>query len=234
GVGGGAERMAARVIGSAQQEEAGKILPVAFDGTAQNVGAVDLGGDGTGDPRSVGQPFRGDHLYTAGGIVKRNSLDLRVSGKEIQTLVQRHGMGESAFDLGELDALGGDQVVDDAHAGFGHDGQFEVHQVVVVLMDAAGESVFDGHDCARGGGVLDGAEDVFKTGTGEHFGAWAAELAGGLLAEGAPLPLKGDDGAAGAHRVTPSQRRTRGSGRPMRSRTRSMLVSTRSSTVCGW
>src|ERR1022692_4332925 len=36
GVGGGAERMTARVVGSAQQEEAGKILPVAFDGAAQN------------------------------------------------------------------------------------------------------------------------------------------------------------------------------------------------------
>jgi len=41
GVGGGAERMAARVVGSAQEEEAGKILAVAFDGAAQNVGAVD-------------------------------------------------------------------------------------------------------------------------------------------------------------------------------------------------
>src|ERR1039458_6800966 len=176
GVGGGPGRMAARVIGSAQQEEAGKILPVAFDGAAQNVGAVDFGGDGTGDPRGVGQPFFGDHLYTAGSIVKRNSLDLRVSRKEIQALIQRHGMGESAFDLGELDALGGDQVVDDAHAGFGHDGQFEVHQVVVVLIDATGESVFDGHYRARGGAVLDGAEDVLKTGTGQHFGGGAAEL----------------------------------------------------------
>src|ERR1039458_2558752 len=217
GVGGGPGRMAARVIGSAQQEEAGKILPVAFDGAAQNVGAVGFGGDGTGDPRGVGQPFFGDHLYTAGGIVKRNSLDLRVSGKEIQTLVQCHGMGENALDLGEFDAFGGDQVVDDAHVGFGYDGQFEVHQVVVVLMDAPGEGIFDGHDRARSAAVLDAPEDVFKTGTGEHFGAWAAELAGGLLAEGAPLPLEGDDGAAGAHPVTPSQRRTRGSGRPMRS-----------------
>src|SRR5450755_4428 len=78
GVGGGAERMAARVIGSAQEEEAGKILAVAFDGAAQNVGAVDFGGDRTGDPCGVGQPFGGDHLYAAGGIVKRNSLDLRV------------------------------------------------------------------------------------------------------------------------------------------------------------
>src|ERR1017187_2524858 len=57
GVGGGAERMAARVAGSAQEEEAGKILAVAFDGAAQNVGAVDFGGDGTGDTRGVGQPF---------------------------------------------------------------------------------------------------------------------------------------------------------------------------------
>src|ERR1017187_10352538 len=233
GVGGGAERMAACVIGSAQEEEAGKILAVAFDGAAQDVGAVDFGGDRTGDPRGVGQPFFGDHLYAAGGIVKRNSFDLRVPGKEIQTLIQRHRMGESAFDLGELEAFGGDQVVYDAHAGFGHDGQFEVHQVVVVLMDAAGEGIFDGHDGASGATVLDGAEDVFKTGTGEHFGA-GAELPGGLLAEGTALPLEGNDGAASAHRATPSQRRTRRSGRPMRSRTRSMLVSTRSSTVCGW
>src|ERR1017187_5333018 len=234
GVEGGAEGMAARVIGSAQEEEAGKILAVAFDRAAQNVGAVDFSGDGTGDPRGVGQPFRGDHLYAAGCIVERNSLDLRIPGKEIQTLIQCHGMGENAFDLGEFDAFGRDQVVDDAHAGFGHDGQFEVHQVVVVLMDAAGEGVFDGHDGARGGAVLDGAEDVLKTGTGEHFSGRAAELAGGLLAEGATLPLEGDDGAAGAHRVTPSQRRTLRSGRPSRSRTRSTLVSTRSSTVCGW
>ena len=59
-------------------------------------------------------------------------------------------MGEDAFDLREFDALPGDQVVHDAHAGFGHDGQFEIHQVVVVFVDAAGEGVFDGHDGAGG------------------------------------------------------------------------------------
>src|ERR1019366_679021 len=143
-------------------------------------------------------------------------------------------MGKDASNLGELHAFWGDEVVHDAHAGFGHDGQFEVHQMVVVLMDAAGEGVLDGHHGAGGAAILDAAEEVFKTRTGKHFGVGAAELAGGLLAEGAALALEGDDWAAGAHRVTPSQRRTRGSGRPRRSRMRSTLVSTRSSTVCGW
>jgi len=90
--------------------------------------------------------------------------------------------------LGEFNAFRGDQVVHDAHAGFGHDGQFEVDQVIVVLVDAAGEGIFDGHDGATGAAVLDGAKDIFETRTGEHLDVRAAELAGGLLAEGAALP----------------------------------------------
>src|ERR1017187_4130415 len=143
-------------------------------------------------------------------------------------------MGEDAFNLGKFHAFPGDQVVHDAHAGFGHDGQFEVHQMVVVLVDAAGQGVFDGHDGAEGGAFLDAAKDIFKTRTGEDFDVGAAETAGGLLAEGAALPLERDEAPAGAHRDTPSRRRTRGSGKPMRSRTRSMLLSTMSSTDCGW
>src|ERR1035437_9739195 len=110
-------------------------------------------------------------------------------------------MGENTSDLGELHAFGGDQVVHDAHAGFGHDGQFEVHQVVVVLVHAAGEGVLGGHHGAGGAAVLDAAEDVFKTRTGKNPDVGAAELAGGLLAEGAALPLKRDDRAAGWQRV---------------------------------
>ena len=56
------------------------------------------------------------------------------------------------------------------------------------------------------------AEDVFKARAGQHLDVRAAELARGLLAEGAALALKRDDRPAGAHRrPTPSQRRTRGS-----------------------
>src|SRR5674476_1700360 len=106
-------------------------------------------------------------------------------------------MGEDAFDLGELHAFWGDQVVHDAHAGFGHNGEFEIHQMVIILVDAASEGVLDGHDGAGGGAILDAAEDVFKARTGEHFGVGAAELAGGLLAEGAALALERDDRAAG-------------------------------------
>src|ERR1035441_4194532 len=182
-------------------------------------------------------------------------------------------MGENALDFGEFYPFWGDQVVHDAHAGFGHDRQFEVHQVVIVLVDAACQGVFDGHHGARGAAVLDATEDVFKARTREHLDVRAAELAGGLLAEGAALPLECDrrggrphppppppppqrergaaelagglraEGAAlplecdrraaRTHRVTPSQRRTRASGRPRRSSTRSTLVSTRSSTVSG-
>jgi hypothetical protein len=79
---------------------------------------------------------------------------LGVPGKEIQTLIQCHRMRKNALDLGKLHALAGDQIVDDAHAGFGHDGQFEVHQVVIVLVDAAGERVLDRHHRAGRPAVL--------------------------------------------------------------------------------
>src|ERR1039457_668991 len=86
-VGGGAEWMPAGIIGGAQEEEPGKILAVAFDGAAENVGPVDFGGDGTGDGGGIGKLFFGDHLHAAGGVVKRNFFDFPIFGKEIETLI---------------------------------------------------------------------------------------------------------------------------------------------------
>src|ERR1035437_8971334 len=78
-VGGGAEGMPTGIIGGAQEEKPGKILAVAFDGAAENVGPVDFGG--------IGKLFFGDHLHAAGGVVKRNFFDFPVFGKEIETLI---------------------------------------------------------------------------------------------------------------------------------------------------
>src|SRR5665647_3922398 len=86
-VGGGAEGMAARIIGSAQEKKAGKVLAVAFDGAAQDVGAVDFGGHHTSNRGGVGQPLFGNRLYATGRVVEGNLLELRVVGKEIQTLI---------------------------------------------------------------------------------------------------------------------------------------------------
>src|ERR1019366_7538201 len=97
-VGGGAEGMAARIIGSAQEKKAGKVLAVAFDGAAQDVGAVDFGGHRTGNRGGVGQPLFGNRLYATGRVIEGNLLELRVVGKEIQTLIYGPGMGEDASD----------------------------------------------------------------------------------------------------------------------------------------
>ena len=40
--------------------------------------------------------------------------------------------------------------MDNSHVGFGNDGQLEVDQVIVILVDAACQGVFDGHDRATG------------------------------------------------------------------------------------
>src|SRR5450756_948195 len=86
-VGGGAKGMAARIIGSAQEKKPGKILAVAFDGAAQDVGAVDFGGHHTSNRGGVGQPLFGNHFHATGRVVEGNFLELRVVGKEIQTLI---------------------------------------------------------------------------------------------------------------------------------------------------
>src|ERR1017187_2949573 len=143
-------------------------------------------------------------------------------------------MRKCAADFIEFHAFGRDQVVYDAYAGFGHDGELVIHQMVVILMHAAGEGIFDGHHGAGGAAVFQSAEEVLKAHAGKHFHVRTAQSAGGFLAEGAALALERNHGAAGAHRSTPSQRRTAGSGRPIKSSTRSTLWSTTSITVCGW
>ncbi len=84
----------------------------------------------------------------------------------------------------------------DAHAGFGHNGQFEIHQMVVIFVNAARQRVLDRHNGARRAPLLQTAEQVFKPHTGKNFHVSSAELASGFLAEGAAFALEGDDFAA--------------------------------------
>jgi hypothetical protein len=46
--------------------------------------------------------------------------------------------------------------VDNAHVGFGYDGEIEIQQVVVVLVNGTGQGVFDRHYGGSGAAILKG------------------------------------------------------------------------------
>src|SRR5260370_39766550 len=121
----------------------------------------------------------------------------------------------------------------DAHIGFCHDGEFEIHQVIVIFVNAARQRILNRHDGARGAALFQTAKQVLKPHTGKNFHVSSAKLAGGFLAEDSALALDSNDFRTAPHRLTPSHRRTSGSAIPIRSRTRSTLWSTMSITVCG-
>ena len=131
-------------------------------------------------------------------------------------------MGKYAANFRKRNSLAGNQIMDDADAGFRHYGQFKILQVIVILVDRARQCVFDGHHRAGGAPLLDAAKDIFEPFAGNHGDIRPGEFAAGLFAEGAARSLKRDGFAARLHRG-PSQRRTAVSGAPIRSRTRSTL-----------
>src|SRR5271156_5704752 len=123
----------------------------------------------------------------------------------------------------------------DAHAGFAHDGELEVQQVIVVLVDRAGQGVLDRHHRPVRTALLETAENVFEPYAGQDFRRRAGEFARSFFAESPAFALKrqqsGRFANARAH-SPPSgpwaalacpQRRTWESGIPRWSRTRSTL-----------
>ena len=80
--------------------------------------------------------------------------------------------------------------MDDADAGFGDDGELKALQVVVVLVDRPGYSVFDGDYSAVDLAVLEALEDVFESLTGEDLRPLTQQLSHSLLAEGSFFTLK--------------------------------------------
>src|ERR1035437_9112551 len=130
----------------------------------------------------------------------------------------------------------------DAHIGLGHNGQLEVHQVVVILVHRPRQRILDRHHRSGRAALLYGAEDVFEAFAWQNGNSRSKQFAGGFFTEGAARSLKGNRrrgrclGPAGFHThfSAPSHLRTWASGVPIRSRTRSMVWSTLSITVWGW
>src|SRR6185437_1934996 len=102
--------------------------------------------------------------------------------------------------------------------------------MIVVFVDGPGEGVFDRDHRARRPAVLDAAKNILEPGAGKHFDIGSEKPPGRLLAKSAAFPLKSNRFRR-FHRSGPSQRRASWAGRPMRSRTRSTVLSTISSTV---
>jgi hypothetical protein len=115
---------------------------------------------------------------------------LRVGAEEAEALVEGDGVGENAGDLGEADAGGGDEVVDDADVGFGDDAVLEGEEVVVVFVDGAVEGIFDGDD----GGVdlagVEGLEDLVEALAGEDVDVASEEPHGRFVTEGPEFALE--------------------------------------------
>src|SRR5262245_18517553 len=127
--------MTARVRGPAQEKKAGEILTIAFDGPAQNPRAVNFRGHRGGDGGSVSASLFHNHLDASGCIVIRNAFDLRVRGEEIEALIQSYGMRIRLRDAGEGNPRSRDEIMNNAHARLGHDRQFEMLEMVIVLMN---------------------------------------------------------------------------------------------------
>src|SRR5205085_911601 len=98
---GNLDRVTARERGGAEEEKASEILPVAFDRAAQDAAAIDLSSHRGSNRGGVREALLQDHLNAPGGVIERDSFDLRVPGKEIQALAQGHGMRKHTADFGK-------------------------------------------------------------------------------------------------------------------------------------
>jgi hypothetical protein len=176
---------------AAEEEEAGEVLAVVLDGAAEDARAVDGGRDGRGDGGGVGEGLGHDVFDAAGGVVEGNAFDLLVRCEEVEALVEGDRVGEDALDLGEADAGGGDEVVDDADVGFGDDAVLEGEEVVVVFVDGAVEGVFDGDDGGIDFAGVERLKDLVEALAGEDVDIAAEEPHGGFVAEGAEFSLEG-------------------------------------------
>src|ERR1017187_792077 len=105
------------VVGRAQEKKPGEIPAVAFNRPSQKAAAINSRCHGGGDRSGVRKRLLHHHLDAAGGVVEGNSFDLRILRKEIQALIESHGMGKGPLDLGKGNPLRSDQVVDDPNAG---------------------------------------------------------------------------------------------------------------------
>src|SRR5688572_1274839 len=113
--------MPPRIIRLSQEKESREILAVALDRPLQNPRAIDVSGDCRRDRSRIAKSLFYNHLHTAGGIVERHPLDLRVGGKEIQALIQSNRMRISPLDLREFDLIWRDQIMHNSYAGFSND-----------------------------------------------------------------------------------------------------------------
>src|SRR5690349_10280945 len=75
-----------------QQKEPGEVAPVVLNGAPQNRSAINGGGHAGCDSGSRWELLFHHHLCTAGGIVKRHSLDPRMAREKIEALVERNRM----------------------------------------------------------------------------------------------------------------------------------------------
>src|SRR5579872_4239498 len=134
-------------------------------------------------------------------------------------------MGKYALNSGKRNPFWRNQIVHDAHAALPHDGQLEIHQVVVILVHRPSQSILDWHGSARCPASFDGAENVFEAGARHHRDFWTGQSPGGLFAEGPALALESDGPGSGTatHFAGPSHLRTPASGIPIRSSTLSTL-----------
>src|SRR5688572_12049783 len=96
------------------------------------------------------------------------------------------------LDLRKLHLIWGNQVVYNSYASFRNDRQFEVLQVVVILMHGPGQSILDRHDRPRRPTLFQAAEYVFKAFTRQYFYFRFYELPRGFFTKSAASSLERD------------------------------------------
>src|SRR5207249_6705289 len=172
-----------------KQQEARVVLMVVFEVGGKDAAAVDRGGNVAGDGGGAGDAPLGQHLHAACRVVVGNLLDLWMAREEAAALGERHWVRVHLPEVLQRRPRKGDKVVYDAEVHFARDVQVAREQEVVILVDGAGQRVFDGREAVLRLAAGRAPEDRGKGLARLNADLAAQQLVRGLFAERASFSL---------------------------------------------
>ena len=182
------------VGGCLEQGEAGEVVGIVFDGGGKDLGAVLAGGEVAGNGGQSWVPDLHDLTDAAGSVLGHGLRDGGMGGEKILALGEGDGVRLDAAHAAKRRAGAADDAVTDAQDDFAGHGERTLVQQVIAAQHGTGESVLQGNEDEIGAALGDRVEQRFESGAGDGDNLVTKQLAGGELAKGSGLSLKGDAG----------------------------------------
>ena len=176
--------------GRTQQDKAGEIFGVVLNTGEENDAAVMRCGAEAGDGRATFIGVGNSFAHASGGVLRGDTLELRMCGEKTLALGKSHGMGSDGAEIAERRAGAADEMMPDREDRFGGDGESAFEKEVVDADDGSGERVFDRSQESVREAIADGAKCGIESEAWNCGDSLAKKLDCGFFAEGAGFTLK--------------------------------------------